>query len=108
MPSINEMIKSLKAYFKAAPGSIKGYVNTNELIRVMFFAIAAGSGSSVILSTLNQSLNTILVRPEDVAISSAVLVAIIEIQRRLQHGQVLPVDQSAAASDPAVKTPSVK
>ena len=96
-------IKNLKAYlktaFQAVPCSVKGYVNTSELTRVLFFAIAAGGSSSLILAALNESLQTILVQPADFAVVSAILVAIIEIQRRLQHGCELPPTVSSQIVD---------
>lgn len=95
------ILKNLKAYLKtsiqAAPGSIRGYVNTSELTRVLFFALAAGGSTSAILSGLNESLQTILVKPGDFAVGSAILVAIIEIQRRIQHGRELTANVSSQA-----------
>lgn len=80
---------SLKAFFTEVPGSLQGYLNRRELLRVLFLALAAGGGMTTILSNLRDSLNTVLVNPNDVGFVSAVIVAVIEIQRRLQHGQEL-------------------
>ena len=100
--------KNLKAYVKsvmqAAPGSIRGYVNTSELTRVLFFALAAGGSTSVILSGLNESLQTILVQPADFAVGSAILVTIIEILRRIQHGREVPPTVSSQTVDEVNKT----
>ena len=102
------ILKNLKAYLKtsiqAAPGSIRGYVNTSELTRVLFFALAAGGSTSVILSGLNESLQSILVQPADFAVGSAVLVTIIEILRRIQHGRELPTTVSSQPVDQVNKT----
>lgn len=93
---------SLKTSLQAAPDSIQGYVNTKELTRVLFFSIAAGGGTSMILASLNESLKSILVQPADFALGSALLVAIIEIQRRLQHGRELPTENSQPAASTTV------
>jgi len=90
--------------FQAVPGSVKGYVNTSELTRVLFFALAAGGSTSVILSGLNESLQTILVQPADFAVGSAILVTIIEILRRIQHGRELPPTVSSQPVDEVKKT----
>lgn len=73
-------------WFKAVPDSIKGYLNTQELLRVFFLTLAAGGGMNMMLSTIRTSLNQILVNPENAAWVSAVIVALIEINRRLKQG----------------------
>lgn len=80
---------SLKVFFAEVPGSLQGYLNSRELLRVVFLALAAGGGMTTMLASLRDSLNTVLVNPNDVGLVSALIVAAIEIQRRLQHGQEL-------------------
>lgn len=76
--------------FKEVPGSIKGYLNSQELLRVLFLTLAAGGSMNMMLSTIRGSLNQILVNPQNAAWVSAVIVALIEINRRLNQG-VAPV-----------------
>lgn len=83
--------------FKEVPGSIKGYLNTQELSRVLFLTLAAGGSMNMMLSTIRGSLNQILVNPQNAAWISAVIVAIIEINRRLNQG-VAPVVAEDSAS----------
>lgn len=104
MTSLENLKAYLKSMIKSSPSSIRGYVNTSELTRVLFFALAAGGSTSVILSGLNESLQTILVQPADFAVGSAILVAIIEILRRIQHGRELPPTVSSQPVDEVKKT----
>lgn len=84
-----KLVDRLKAFFAAAPGSIQGYVNGKELMRVVFLALAAGGGANAILAAVRDSASVVVSNPQDVAWVSAVLVAIVEIQRRLKQGQEL-------------------
>jgi hypothetical protein len=77
-------------YFKEVPGSIKGYLNSQELIRILFLTLAAGGGMEMMLSSLRASMNQLLVNPQNAAWVSAVIVALMEINRRLKQGD-LPV-----------------
>lgn len=104
MTSLENLKAYLKSMIKSSPSSIRGYVNTSELTRVLFFALAAGGSTSVILSGLNESLQTILVQPADFAVGSAILVTIIEILRRIQHGRELPPTVSSQTVDEVKKT----
>lgn len=84
-----KLMDRLKAFFAAAPGSIQGYVNGKELMRVVFLALAAGGGANAILAAVRDSASVVVSNPQDVAWVSAVLVAIVEMQRRLKQGQEL-------------------
>jgi hypothetical protein len=77
-------------FFKEVPGSIKGYLNSQELIRILFLTLAAGGGMEMMLSSLRASMNQLLVNPQNAAWVSAVIVALMEINRRLKQGD-LPV-----------------
>ena len=106
MSIVKSLVGGLINFCKSTPDSIQGYVNPTELIRVVFMSIAAGGGASIMLAGLNESLNTILIKPADVAIGSAVLVAVMEIQRRLQHGKkpvVIPFE--SVNSEATIQTP---
>jgi hypothetical protein len=77
-------------FFKEVPGSIKGYLNSQELIRILFLTLAAGGGMEMMLSSLRASMNQLMVNPQNAAWVSAVIVALMEINRRLKQGD-LPV-----------------
>lgn len=77
----------ISQFFKETPNSIRGYINVHELYRIILLALAAGGGIEVMIASLHDSLNTILVNPSDMGWISAVLVATVEILRRFQHGE---------------------
>jgi len=73
-------------FFKEVPGSIKGYLNTQELLRILFLTLAAGGGINMMLSSMRDSMNKLMVNPQNTAWVSAVIVALMEINRRLNQG----------------------
>jgi hypothetical protein len=84
----------ISQFFKETPNSIRGYINIRELYRIILLALAAGGGTEIMIASLHDSLNTILVNPTDIGWISAVLVATVEILRRFQHGEVhVPVSK---------------
>jgi len=56
----------------------------------LFLTLAAGGGMEMMLSSLRASMNQLLVNPQNAAWVSAVIVALMEINRRLKQGD-LPV-----------------
>lgn len=86
MSQMKKVPEYFKTFFKEVPGAIKGYINTREFMRVVLLALAAGGGTSFMLTNLRDSLTSVLVHPHDVAWVSAIIVALVEINRRFQQG----------------------
>lgn len=76
----------IQDFIKEAPDSIRGYLNVRELFRIVLVAIATGKGTEMLFADVHDSLGTILVDPGDMAWVSAMIVSIVEIRRRLNHG----------------------
>jgi cobalamin synthase len=73
-------------FFEEVPGSLKGHLNQEELVRVSVTALTAGGGLFGLLQALSLSVGSIFPAPSDAALAAALLTAILEILRRLGHG----------------------
>lgn len=71
------------------PGAIKNHVNVEELARVAITALTSGGGLFGLLSAVALGAGTIFPAAGDSALAGVVLTAILEILRRLNHGDDL-------------------
>lgn len=76
----------VKAFFRAAPGAIRGHVNLDELCRILVLAVLAHQGVLAVLSGIDAGAATVFVNPQDAALYTAWLAAIVETVRRFHHG----------------------
>jgi hypothetical protein len=80
------LAKKSVRYIEEVPGSLKGHLNREELVRVSLTAVTAGGGLFGLLQAISLSAGTIFPAPTDAALAAAVLTAILEVLRRLGHG----------------------
>ncbi len=80
---------SVRDFFEAVPGSLKGHLNTVELSRITIAALTAGGGILALLEAILLGVGTIFPAPTDAALAALVLTLILESLRRLGHGQEL-------------------
>jgi hypothetical protein len=73
-------------WFGPAVDSVKGHVNAHELHRSFFLAVATGGGIDGFLLAIQRDLPRWIDR-DSVAIGGAILTLILEVRRRLGHGQ---------------------
>ncbi len=80
------VLAKVSGFFSAVPGSLKGHLNTTELLRIAITALTAGGGILGILQMVLQNVGMIFPAPSDAALAGAVLTILIESLRRLNHG----------------------
>jgi hypothetical protein len=80
------MFDRLCRFFAAVPGSIKGHLNTEELVRVLMTGLSAGGGVLGLLELLRADVGVLFPAPNDAALAATVLTLLLEIRRRLTHG----------------------
>ncbi len=102
MAKLKKLIHFLYGLY-AATGSLRGYLNLHELLRVVSAAVTAGGGVLGILSAVAADASGIFAGPY-VAIASAVIAAIVQVVRFLHQGDPIPPSGIAPAPRPTVKT----
>jgi hypothetical protein len=80
-------------FFAAAPGAIKNHLNTAELIRIAVTTLTAGGGIFSLLKAVEINAGQIFPSPADAGLATAVLTLILEVFRRLDHGQNVAIPQ---------------
>ena len=75
---------------KAAAGSLKGYINTSELARVVLPALLHG-GIIGVLMAIVANASTIFVDPTVAGVVVALVTAIVQVARLLGHGDIAPL-----------------
>lgn len=80
------LLARLKKYFAEVPGSIRGFLNVNELVRVLMTSIVSGGGVLAVLQALAASAGTIFPAAQDAALAALLLTSLLEVTRRLQQG----------------------
>jgi hypothetical protein len=78
---------SIRDFFGAVPGALKGHLNTIELSRITLAALTAGGGILGLLEAILLGAGTIFPAPADAALAALVVTLILESLRRLSHGQ---------------------
>lgn len=86
---MNKVFAAVKSFLAAVPGSLKGHLNSAELIRIGVTALTSGGGVLGLLVALQGAVGTLAPAP-DAALASAVLTVLVEVARRLQHGAPAP------------------
>ena len=82
------IINKLIAFLGPVTNSIKGSVNTAEILRVTLTALVSGGGVLGVLAAYQGDLSTILTSPTPVSLAVAgyVLTFVTDLVRRLNHG----------------------
>lgn len=78
------MFAKLKAFFAAAPDTFRGFLNVAEIKRVALTALLSGATAGGVLYTL-ATTPTIHADPELGSAIVALVVAAVDVYRRLQH-----------------------
>lgn len=102
-PLLARVAGGLARFFGPSGGSLKGYVNAAELLKVVVTAAAAGYGVQELLAYLVSNLDRI-VRPQDLTAVTAVLVALAELYRRLRQGRPPTTPPAAPAAEAGAAT----
>lgn len=90
-PSIfGKLLAGLGRFFATAPGAIQKHLNVEELTRIVIASVTAGGGLFAILQAVMLHTGTIFPSPPDAALAAAVLTTIVEVHRRLGHGEAPP------------------
>ena len=98
------IINKILAFFGPVATSIKGSVNTAEILRVTLTALVSGGGVLGVLTAYQGDLSVILTSPTPVSLALAgyALTFVIDLVRRLNHGTAPgPCSGSAPAPAPA-------
>lgn len=83
------VVKKVGAFFGPVPGSIRGHLNFEELVRIFWTAVLATG--TVLLSTRAVRGNwTELDQPNWLELITFLMLSYAEFIRRLSHGQPLP------------------
>ena len=82
------IINKILAFFGPVANSIKGSVNTAEIVRVTLTALVSGGGVLGVLTAYQGDLSVILTSPTPVSLALAgyALTFVIDLARRLNHG----------------------
>jgi hypothetical protein len=74
---------------RPANGSLRDYLNVAELVRVVLPALLHGGGVHAVLAALQDSAGVIFAAPY-VSAAVAVLTALVQVARLLDHGAAAP------------------
>ena len=87
------IINKIIAFFGPVANSIKGSVNTAEILRVTLTALVSGGGVLGVLAAYQGDLSTILTSPTPVSLAVAgyALTFVTDLVRRLNHGTTPPL-----------------
>ena len=80
----------IRQFLGSVPGAIRGHLNALELIRVVVTALVAGGGVAGVLQALLAAVGTVFIGPGDAAVATTVITLVLEVVRRLGHGQPVP------------------
>jgi hypothetical protein len=83
---VYDLALSARDFLGAAPNSLKHHLNKEELARVTLTSLGAGSGIYGLLQAIVLSAGLIFPAPIDAALAATILAAILEVLRRLDHG----------------------
>jgi cobalamin synthase len=78
--------RAVRQFFAAVPGSLRNHLNFEELARIAVTALTAGGGMFGVLEAVLRQAQAIFPAPADAALATALLTLILEVSRRLQHG----------------------
>ena len=76
-------------FAKEAPRSLKGHLNLDELTRVAVASFIAGGGAFGFLDSVVRNIGVIFPAPADAALAVMLITLILDVARRLQHGDVV-------------------
>lgn len=85
----NLIVRWVSQFFGSAPDSIRSHLNLNELARVVVASLLSGGGAYEVVLALAESIPR-WADPADVGLVTAGLVLVLEIWRRLGHGDATP------------------
>jgi hypothetical protein len=88
--SFRNALKSIRDFLGPAANSLKNHLNARELIRVVVTALVAGGGVAGVLQALLAAVGTVFIGPGDAAVATTVITLVLEVVRRLDHGQPVP------------------
>jgi len=83
---IESLRSRFSAFIEAVPNSIRGHLNSEELIRAVIVALTSGGGVFGLLNAIAYRAGEIFPSPADAALAVAVFSLITESRRRLDHG----------------------
>jgi cobalamin synthase len=83
---VRELVDSVRDFLGAVPGAVKNHLNTEELARITLTAVVAGGGIFGILEAVMMAAGSIFPAPTDAALAATILAVVLEVFRRLQHG----------------------
>ena len=90
------LFEIVRHFFAAVPGSLMDHLNSEELIRIAITALTAGGGVLGIFEGVLGGVARVFPAPADAALAAALLTAILEVCRRLRHGEELVPRRAAA------------
>jgi hypothetical protein len=92
------LLETVRRFFAAVPGSVANHLNTEELIRIALTALTAGGGVLGLFEAVLGSVAVVFPAPADAALAAALLTVILEVCRRLRHGEALVARRVATRS----------
>lgn len=99
------MLQSLKNFFAATSGSIKGYLNPEELYRSLLTSFGSGTTVGLILVLLQTVLSnaaTVFPNPTVASLATVILTLVIDLLRRQSQGNI----PTPTPAPPVVPAPS--
>lgn len=78
--------RAFQQFFAAVPGSLRDHLNFEELARIAITALTAGGGVFGLLEAVLSQAPAVFPAPADAALAAALLTLILDVCRRLQHG----------------------
>src|SRR4051794_28877150 len=82
------------------PKALAGHLNVQELLRIAVTAVVSGGGAAAILPAVLAHIDLVVAAP-DVAVVTAGIAFLVEVVRRLQHGdQVITLGSGRPARPP--------
>jgi hypothetical protein len=82
------IVKQILAFLGTAPDALRGHLNLTELVRIVVATVLAGGGAYEVVRSLAANIAQ-WVAPGDVGLATAAFVLIIEVWRRLNHGDTV-------------------
>jgi hypothetical protein len=97
MDTAVSILSKIVALLGPAANSIKGHVNTKELLRVTITALISGGGLLGVLTAYSGDLSSLVigVTPPVLSIIGFILTFVIDLVRRLNHGAPAPAPAPA-------------
>jgi hypothetical protein len=81
----NLVVAAILGFLGSVPGSVKGYLNVQELLRVAVAAAVAGGGAWGAAAAIVADLPQIMT-PQDLGLATSAVMLLVEVLRRLGHG----------------------